>query len=149
MYVFAFHACTPTPPPAQMRPLDCWTAHKLVPRSPIACRGTSIRSWKRFWWNIMMIATPSPRKSLAGPPKLLNLTARYQPGPGPEMVGRVRSSNLEEGKVPVKGQRGATPRYIPRAGERLFKTTLAGTDAKAKDNEQLVQKPGIVNGEKN
>jgi hypothetical protein len=31
-----------------------------------------------------------------------------------------------------------------RAGERLFKITLAGTDAKAKDNENLVQKADTV-----
>ncbi len=34
----------------------------------------------------------------------------------------------------------ATPRYTPQAGYRLFKITLAGTDAKVKDNEKLMQK---------
>jgi hypothetical protein len=38
----------------------------------------------------------------------------------------------------------ATPRYTPRAGLWLLKITLAGTDAKAKDNEELVQKAGIL-----
>jgi hypothetical protein len=41
---------------------------------------------------------------------------------------------------------------IPQAGERLFKTTLAGTDAKEKDNEEVVQKSWhcktVVCGEK-
>ncbi len=38
----------------------------------------------------------------------------------------------------------ATLRYTPRAGEQLFKITLAGTDAKAKYNEELIQKAGTV-----
>ncbi len=37
------------------------------------------------------------------------------------------------------------PRGIPRGHPAgLFKITLAGTVAKAKDNEELVQKAGIV-----
>ncbi len=31
-----------------------------------------------------------------------------------------------------------------RAGERSFKITPTGTDAKAKDNEELIQKAGTV-----
>jgi hypothetical protein len=34
----------------------------------------------------------------------------------------------------------------PRVGERLFKITLAVTDANAKDNEELIQNAGTVNG---
>jgi hypothetical protein len=38
----------------------------------------------------------------------------------------------------------ATLRYTPRTGEHLSKITLAGTDAKVRDNEELIQKAGIV-----
>ncbi len=33
---------------------------------------------------------------------------------------------------------------VPRAGERLFKITLAETDAKSIDNKELFQKAGTV-----
>ncbi len=38
----------------------------------------------------------------------------------------------------------ATPRYTPQAGVRKFKTTLAGMNAKVKDNENLVRKAGNI-----
>ncbi len=38
-----------------------------------------------------------------------------------------------------KDQEGAPP---PQAVEQLFKITLAGTDAKVKDDEELIQKAG-------
>jgi hypothetical protein len=45
---------------------------------------------------------------------------------------------------PLAGNPAVYPAGAPRAGEQLFKITLVGTNAKAKYNEDLVQKTGTV-----
>ncbi len=63
--------------------------------------------------------------------------------------GSGRKTNLssdkwERGILHPCGQPTVFPAGTPQAGELLFEIILAGTDAKAKDNEEPVQKAGTL-----
>ncbi len=55
-----------------------------------------------------------------------------------------KTAKATEGAPPPPDNPAVYPAGTQRAGERLFKITLAGRDAKAKYNEELVQKAGTV-----